>query len=137
MAEAPKRISLARSLRKKAVPAEARLWKALRNRALAGFKFRRQHPVGPYVVDFACVECKLVVEVDGATHLTTRRRDGRRTAVLEAEGWLVMRFWNTEVYDDLDPVKEAIYRQCVTRGAPGLPPHPSPLPPPFTPPKGH
>jgi very-short-patch-repair endonuclease len=67
-----KHVRLAKSLRKRVVPAEALLWKALRNRALGGFKFRRQHPIDSYVVDFACVECKLAVELDGQSHLNRR-----------------------------------------------------------------
>jgi very-short-patch-repair endonuclease len=117
-----RRICLAQSLRKQVVPAEALLWKALRNRALAGFKFRRQHPVGTYVVDFAYVECTLVVELDGASHLPHKNADQDRTRFLEAAGWYAMRFWNTEVYDDLEPVKEALYRQCVARSRLGEPP---------------
>jgi very-short-patch-repair endonuclease len=91
------------------------LWKALRNRALGGYKFRRQHPIGPYVVDFACVDCKLVIEVDGQTHLPRKSADEKRAQLLEKEGWCVIRFWNTEIYEELEPVKEAIYRQCVAR----------------------
>ncbi len=126
-----KPIRLAQSLRKSAVPAETVLWKALRSRALAGFKFRRQHPIGTYVVDFACLACKIVVELDGVSHLSRQKVDLQRTQVLEAAGWCVMRFWNNEVYADLEPVKEAIYRQCVSRSAVIEPPSPpTPLPPP-------
>ena len=106
-------MQLARSLRQRLVPAERLLWRALRNRALGGFKFRRQHPVGKYVVDFACVECNIIVEVDGESHLTTKRKDAVRTSFLESEGWCVLRYWNTEVYDELEAVREAIYHQCV------------------------
>jgi len=123
MARSPKKIQLARTLRKDSVPAEALLWKALRNRALGGFKFRRQHPIGRYVADFACVECKIAVEVDGETHLPRKNADQKRTEILQADGWCVMRFWNNEIYEELDPVKEAIYQMCVRRGTP-----PSPLP---------
>jgi very-short-patch-repair endonuclease len=123
MARSPKKIQLARTLRKDSVPAEALLWKALRNRALGGFKFRRQHPIGRYVADFACVECKIAVELDGETHLPRKDADQKRTEILQADGWCVMRFWNNEIYDKLDPVKEAIYQMCVRRGTP-----PSPLP---------
>ena len=124
MAREPKQTDLARSLRKKLVPAEQLLWRALRNRALGGFKFRRQFPIGPYVVDFACVSCKVVVEADGESHLTSQRRDRQRTVLLDAEGWQVLRFWNTEVYEDLDAVKEAIYRACVSRLEMDMPPSP-------------
>ena len=112
MSETPKRINLARSLRQNDVPAEALLWEALRNRALGGFKFRRQHPIGSYVVDFACVACRIVVELDGETHLVTRRDDAERTRCLEEKGWSVLRFWNTELYDEPEAVKEAIYQAC-------------------------
>jgi very-short-patch-repair endonuclease len=101
------------------VPAEALLWKALRNRALAGFKFRRQHPIGLYVVDFACVECQLGIELDGASHLGGKRIDKQRARFLAAQGWILIRFWNTEVYDDLEPVKEAICQQCIARSGSG------------------
>jgi very-short-patch-repair endonuclease len=115
MAPSRKRIGLARSLRKQVAPTEALLWKALRNRALGGFKFRRQHPIGPYIVDFACVECKLAIELDGLRHLLRNEADQDRTTFLETAGWCVMRFWNTVVYDDFEPVREAIYRQCMAR----------------------
>ena len=115
MAHSRKRIGLARSLRKQAVPAEALLWKALRNRALGGFKFRRQRPIGPYIVDFACVECKLAIEFDGLRHLRRNKADEDRTALLETAGCCVMRFWNTVVYGDFEPVREAICRQCIAR----------------------
>ena len=110
-------------MRKEPAPAEGLLWKALRNRALGGFKFRRQHPIGPYVADFACVECMIVVEVDGETHLPRTSADQERTQVLHSQGWSVIRFWNTDIYDELEAVKEAIYQHCVARSQP-----PSPLP---------
>ena len=111
-------IGKARSLRQRAVPAEALLWKALRNRALGSCKFRRQHPSGVFVVDFACVSCKIALEVDGATHLASRRSDAKRTTFLQSEGWSVMRFWNTEVYKELAAVCEAVYRICTPSPSP-------------------
>jgi very-short-patch-repair endonuclease len=119
MTQGPKRVSLARALRRRIVPAEALLWRALRNRALGGFRFRRQHPIGPYVVDFACVECTIAVELDGTTHLRPRRTDAERQACLKAEGWQVLRFWNNQVFEDLEIVKEAIYQACVGSGPHG------------------
>jgi very-short-patch-repair endonuclease len=119
MGRPAKRVRLAQSLRKKPVPAEAVLWKSLRNRALAGYKFRRQHPIGPYVVDFACVDVKLVVELDGLSHLPRMTADHERTKFLEAAGWCLIRFWNPQVYDELDAVREAIYQACVARTKPG------------------
>ena len=129
MSRKPKPIERARALRQAEVPAERRLWRVLRNRALAGFKLRRQHPIAGYVVDFACVGCKLVVEIDGESHLERRWEDETRTKAIEAEGWRVVRYWNTEVYDELEAVMEAIYRECVGRSAAAQPPHPQPLSP--------
>src|SRR5262245_41908134 len=127
MNQSPKKIDLARTLRQNSVPAEALLWKVLRNRALAGFKFRRQHPVGRYVADFACVECKVILELDGETHLGIGDADRKRTEAMEKGGWLVLRFWNTQVYDELESVKEAIYETCSRRLlAPPSPPSPLP-----------
>jgi very-short-patch-repair endonuclease len=124
MLASSRKIELARSLRKQDVPTERRLWGALRNRALAGFKFRRQHPMGEYIVDFACVECMVIVEADGLSHVNNRRLDLRRTKAIQNPGWLVLRFWNTEIYDDVDAVKEAIYRECIRRRGDAVPPSP-------------
>jgi very-short-patch-repair endonuclease len=70
----------------------------LRKDQLMGLHFRKQHPVGPYIADFACAKARLIVEVDGETHWTVeqRRRDARRTAFLEQDGWTVLRVWNDE-----------------------------------------
>ena len=99
--------------RQQDVPAEKILWAVVRDRALGGFKFRRQHPLGRFVTDFACVERKVILELDGESHLERTQQDQLRTQWLESEGWLVIRFWNNEIYDDLEAVKEAIYRACV------------------------
>ena len=85
----------ARYLRKNMTNAEASLWHHLRNRALMGCKFRRQHPVGPYIVDFACIERKLVVELDGGQHVDAPA-DAARTRWIEANGYRVLRFWNND-----------------------------------------
>jgi very-short-patch-repair endonuclease len=92
--------------------AEALLWSYIRRRTLGGAKFRRQHPIGPYIADFACVAVKLVVEVDGATHWTPEERahDARRTQFLEGEGWRVVRVTNTDVFENLDGVWLTIAR---------------------------
>jgi very-short-patch-repair endonuclease len=89
----------ARALRASQTSAEARLWQALRNRRLARWKFRRQHPIDRYIVDFASLDGKLVVEVDGVTHSTSSaaRRDKARSDALEACGFLVVRVSNTDV----------------------------------------
>src|SRR5262249_10952895 len=96
------------------------------NNALAGFKFRRQYPIGPYFADFACCECKVIVEADGETHVGRELRDERRTKFLKAEGWVVLRFWNSQDYEESEWVLEQIFNACETR--PPTPSTPSPLP---------
>jgi very-short-patch-repair endonuclease len=123
----------ARSLRRAQTPAEARLWSKLRNRRLAGHKFVRQEPVGPYIADFLCRERALIIEVDGATHSTEEElaHDARRTRFLESKGYSVLRFFNTEVMNELNGVLETIFLALEKRRASELTPpapHPSPLP---------
>ena len=100
----------ARTLRADATSAEAKLWKKLRNRQLAGHKFARQVPIGPCFGDFVCREAKLIVEVDGATHSTDEElaRDARRTIYLEAEGYRLVRVNNVDVFESVDGVVELI-----------------------------
>jgi very-short-patch-repair endonuclease len=100
----------ARRLRKEMTEAEVVLWTFLRRRQLHGFKFRRQHPIAPYIADFACVNERLVVEVDGATHWTPEELayDARRTAFLQNDGWRVLRVSNLDVFENLDGVWLAI-----------------------------
>jgi very-short-patch-repair endonuclease len=86
---------------------ELRLWRLLRDRRLSGFKFRRQVPVGPYIVDFLCVGAKLIVEADGFQHAESPR-DKARDAYLESQGWKVLRFWNNEVLQNREGVLETI-----------------------------
>lgn len=101
----------ARRLRKDMTRAEILLWAKLRRDAL-GYRFHRQKPIGPYIADFACIEARLVIEIDGATHGSedARAYDSRRTRFLEHDGWRVIRFQNTEVYDNLTGVLETITR---------------------------
>jgi very-short-patch-repair endonuclease len=88
---------------------EALLWSYIRKRALNGARFRRQHPIGPYIADFACIAAKLIVEVDGATHGTPQlAHDTRRTKYLESKGWTVLRVTNTDIYTNMDGVWRAI-----------------------------
>jgi very-short-patch-repair endonuclease len=94
-------ISRARALRISSTEAERRLWHKLRGRQLAGFKFRRQRPIGRYIVDFVCVEQKLVVELDGGQHAESAR-DRVRDAALAAAGYRVFRIWNSEVMETPD-----------------------------------
>jgi len=90
--------------------AEVILWSFLRKGRQGGLRFRRQHPLGPYITDFACIAARLVIEVDGPTHWTDEGRchDRRRTAYLEANGWRVVRICNEDIYRNLDVVLEHI-----------------------------
>jgi very-short-patch-repair endonuclease len=97
----------ARALRVTMTDAERRLWSVLRSRRLQGYKFRRQRPIGPFIVDFACIEHHLVVEADGGQHLESDY-DARRAAWLEARGWRVLRFWNNDILANTEGVQEAV-----------------------------
>jgi very-short-patch-repair endonuclease len=103
--------NFARRLRKSMTRAEVLLWAKLRGKAL-GYRFKRQSPIGPFVADFACVEVKLALEVDGATHGSNDEiaYDESRTRYFERNGWRVLRFWNREVIDNIDGVLESISR---------------------------
>ncbi len=97
----------ARQLRAGQTDAERRLWAALRDRRLIGYKFRRQRPIGPFIVDFVCIERKLIVEADGGQH-ADNDRDDSRTVWLEKRGWRVIRFWNNEILTNTNGVIETI-----------------------------
>jgi very-short-patch-repair endonuclease len=99
-------LTTARSLRTTGTDAEHTLWYHLRARRLGGFKFRRQHPIPPYVADFHCEELRLVIELDGSQH--DEGVDGARTAALERQGLFVLRFWDNQVLLEIDAVLEAI-----------------------------
>jgi very-short-patch-repair endonuclease len=103
----------ARALRQNMTKAEVFLWMNLRKRALNGARFRRQHPIGPYIADFTCPAAKLIIEVDGATHSTPEELayDARRTKYLENKGWTVIRVTNTDIYENMDGVWRAIAAQ--------------------------
>jgi len=99
----------ARDLRRNATDPENRLWKPLRSRHLAGFKFRRQRPIGRYIADFVCLERKLIIEIDGGQHADSVT-DTERTRWLVGHGWRVARFWNNQVETSLDGVLSEILR---------------------------
>ena len=101
---------MARALRRRSSEAEQLLWSKLRGRRLAGWKFRRQMPIGRYIVDFCCPDAWLVVEVDGGQHTVDAAalRDAQRTKELEGLGYFVLRFWNPEIFANLDGVCETI-----------------------------
>ncbi|HMM43872.1 MAG TPA: DUF559 domain-containing protein [Thermomicrobiales bacterium] len=99
---------MARVLRQHMTPAEAVLWRSLRERQLGALKFRRQHPLGPYIVDFCCPESRLIVEVDGKVHERQREYDAGRTEQFEHYGYRVLRFSNDDIMYQLDAVLDAI-----------------------------
>ena len=96
----------ARRMRREPTLAEARFWHYAKDRGIGGMKFRRQVGVGPYIADFLCAEAWLIVEIDGGQH--TEDRDGERDAFLAAQGYRVLRFWNSDVLTDMDAVGATI-----------------------------
>ena len=100
--------TIAKRLRRDSTDAERTLWFRLRDRRLDGWKFRRQVPIEGYVVDFLCVDAHLIIELDGGQHAAQAAADAARTRMLEAAGFLVLRFWNNEVLGNMDGVLEAI-----------------------------
>jgi very-short-patch-repair endonuclease len=102
---------------------ERKLWFQLRDRRLDGFKFRRQVAIGSYIADFCCESAHLIVELDGGQHAERSAEDAKRTATLEAQGYLVLRFWNNDVLENMDGVLQTILETLRT-----VPPHPNPLP---------
>jgi very-short-patch-repair endonuclease len=114
----------ARELRKTATPAEQKLWQVLRRKTINGFRFRRQFPLGPYFGDFVCLPARLVIEIDGDTHTSDEARayDERRTRWLTGQNFRVMRFWNIDVFQNLEGAVEQI-EHAVREATP--PPTPS------------
>jgi len=99
----------ARRLRLDSTDAERRLWAVLRDRRLARYRFRRQHPIGGFIVDFASTKHRLIVEADGSQH-ADNEADERRTVLLQDGGWRVIRFWNNDVLTNTEGVVETILR---------------------------
>lgn len=111
----------ARKLRNEMTKAETVPWTILKGRALGGWKFRRQHPIGSYIADFACLEAELIVEVDGATHAEACEieRDAARTAFLEQKGFTLLRVANLDIYENLDGVARLITATLAPLGPSG------------------
>jgi very-short-patch-repair endonuclease len=103
----------ARWLRQSSTDAERRMWSALRHRRLMKYKFRRQHPIGDFIVDFACTRHSLVIEIDGGQH-TDNPSDAHRTAYLRRQGWKVIRFWSNDVLSNTSGVIETILQALRT-----------------------
>ncbi|HEX3498505.1 MAG TPA: endonuclease domain-containing protein [Stellaceae bacterium] len=118
-------VERARRLRSNQTDVERLLWSRIRDRQLSGFKFRRQVPIGRYIVDFVCRERSLIIELDGGQHGSTTKYDAERTRWLEQHGWHLLRFWNNDVTENIDGVLETI---PATVDAALSSPHPVPLP---------
>ena len=113
--------NIAKILRRRPTEAEKFMWRYLKSRQLEGLKFRRQEPIGNYVVDFVCYEKKIIVEIDGGQHCV--ERDGNRDRWLESQNFKILRFWNTEVLKNAQGVWEVIRKNCLSCDSP------SPAPP--------
>jgi len=112
----------ARQLRKRMTVAEKNLWLMLRQRRLRGYHFRKQAPLGQYIVDFICHEAKIIIEIDGGQHNEDRViiEDQKRTRWLNEQGYIVQRFWNNEIIGQLDAVLNVILELCNKRCPPIL-----------------
>jgi very-short-patch-repair endonuclease len=113
----PKR-ALARGMRHRPVECEKRFWRLVRDRRLGGFKFKRQVLIGSYIVDFVCVERKLVVELDGSQHADQREYDEQRDAFLRAKGFCVVRIWNMELLENPEGVLDMVLAALETAPSP-------------------
>lgn len=115
-----KLVSHAKQLRRAMTDVEKKLWQLLRSRQLEHLKFRRQYPIGPYIVDFICIEKHLIIELDGSQHADSKK-DQRRDDWLKAQGYQVLRFWNNEMIENTPGVLQTILSAATN-------PHPNPLP---------
>ena len=114
---------LQRGLRNAPTDAEYRLWQRLRGRQLDDCKFRRQHPFGNYILDLVCLERRVLVELDGSQHSTSINCDLQRTQAIEHAGFVVFRFWNNQIYENIDGVLEMILLALGAKATPS-PPNP-------------
>nr|WP_281415420.1 endonuclease domain-containing protein [Pelotalea chapellei] len=122
----------ARALRSTMTDAEQLLWYCLRRKQLSGFRFRRQHPVERFVLDFYCYETRLAIEIDGGQHNepNAKYRDMARTEFLSCRGIQVLRFWNNDVFNNLEAVLQRIYEVLMERAGEQAPAEPPPSQPP-------
>lgn len=111
----------AAALRRNATSPEKLLWSMLRAKNLAGLKFRRQHAIEPYIVDFYCAAERLIIELDGESHEGREAYDAKRQAMIESKGYSVLRFTNDEVMDNLDGVLESVLQATSFSGSSTLP----------------
>jgi len=109
--------TLARNLRKNMTDAERMLWRYIRNKQLNGLKFRRQQPIGKYIVDFVCFEKKVIIEVDGGQHAINKTEDTVRDNWLNEQGFKVLRFWNNDILTNCSAIIEEILEVLVVHPA--------------------
>ncbi len=107
-------IYIAKNLRKSSTEAEKHLWRYLRQKQLEGFKFRRQEPIGKYIVGFVNFEKKIIIEIDGGQHASEKEKDGQRDKWLNGQGFKVLRFWNNEVFENIEGILEVIRRKLLS-----------------------
>jgi very-short-patch-repair endonuclease len=105
---------ISNTLRKRLTDAEKALWRHLRAKQLEGFKFRRQEPIGKYIVDFVCYERGIIIEIDGGQHSVEKEKDNERDRWFEGQGFKVLRFWNNEVLNNTQEVLEVIRDYCLS-----------------------
>jgi very-short-patch-repair endonuclease len=109
-------------LRKRSTDAENTLWKSLRAKRLQGLKFRRQEPIGKYIVDFVCYEKKIIIEIDGGQHSVDKEKDQERDHWFKTKGFEVLRFWNNDVLKKTEEILEIIMKRCLESPSPLSPP---------------
>jgi adenine-specific DNA-methyltransferase len=118
-------VAAARKLRRSSTDVERKLWHRIRDKQIEDFRFRRQRPIGKYIVDFVCLDAMLIIEVDGSQHAEAIAADVARTQFLESLGYRVVRFWNNEVIDNvegvLERVREALLQLATSNPTPTLP----------------
>jgi len=110
---AAKLTQLAKRLRQNSTKAEARLWSRLRAKQMQGIKFRRQQPIENFIVDFVSCDKRIVIELDGGQHAFHKNKDKERDKFLTQNGYKVLRFWDNEVFDNIDGVLEVVLRECL------------------------
>lgn len=105
--------SIAKTLRKRLTDTEQVLWKYLRANQMEGLKFRRQEPIGNYIVDFICYEKRIIIEVDGGQHSVNKEKDNKRDKWFKEQGFKVLRFWDNEVLTNIEGVLEVLRDSCL------------------------
>jgi len=114
--------AFAKKLRKRSTDAENKLWRHLRAQRLQGFKFRRQEPIGKYIVDFVCYEKRIIIELDGGQHSEHEEEDQIRDEWFRSGGFKILRFWNNDVLSQTEEILEIIAKRCLESPSPSSPP---------------